>query len=74
MVAVAILVVGSVFLVKHIKEKRERKRAQRALEHGTVEYDETTYDKADQPPAYDFSHASGASPASSIYSREQYAI
>ena len=75
MVVVALVVVGSVLVVKHIKEKRQRKRTQAALEHGTVEYEERNYEKLDQPPEYDEIHdAKSASPASSIYSREQNAI
>jgi hypothetical protein len=75
MVVAAIIVVGSVLVVKHIKERRQRKRTQRALEHGTVEYEERHYEKLDQPPEYDDIHdANRASPASSIYSREQDAV
>ena len=74
MVVAALVVVGGVLVVKHIKERRQRKRTQKALEHGTVEYDERDYEKADQPPEYDFHDTNRASLASSIYSREQDAI
>ena len=75
MVVVALVVVGSVLVVKHIKEKRQRKRTQSALEHGTVEYEERNYEKLDQPPEYDEIHdAKSASPAESVYSREQNAV
>ena len=74
MVAAVLLVVGGIYLTKHIKDRRQKKRAQKALERGTVEYNEQYEDKADLPPEYDFSHAGGASAASSIYSREQHAV
>jgi hypothetical protein len=74
MVAVALVVVGGYFLVKHVKDRREKKKVRKQQEHGAVEYDERYYDKTIAPPEYSFDYPDAASKASSIYSRDQHAL
>ena len=74
MVAVALVVVGGYFLVKHVKDRREKKKVRKQQEHGAVEYDDQYDDKTIAPPEYSFDYSDAASKASSIYSRDQHAL
>lgn len=70
----ALLVVGSVAAVKHVKDRRQRKRSRKEQEHGVVEYDERYYNKTIDPPEYSFAPRDASATPSSIYSRKQGAI